>query len=63
MVRRLIELCDLCLADRIERRAKVRYWNDAGEEWHACAKHLKDVEAAGLEYEVIEKKTVPTRAK
>lgn len=49
----LIELCDLCLGDGKRVLAVAVYWNSEDEEWHACSKHLKDVRAVGLRYELL----------
>jgi hypothetical protein len=44
--------CDLCAGDGDLKLAVARYWNDRGEEWHCCRRHLSDVKQAGLEFEV-----------
>ena len=43
--------CDLCADDGELCLAVARYWNDEGEEWHACKKHLTIVKELGLDYE------------
>jgi len=53
MAKDWVTLCDICLADGINRLADARYWNDEGDEWDCCHKHLKDVKAAGLPYEYL----------
>ena len=46
-----VNLCDLCLGEGYHVIAVARYWNDEGEEWHACKKHLVLVKELGLGYE------------
>lgn len=43
--------CDLCAGDGEVKLAVARYWNDEGQEWHCCAKHLRQIEASGLRTE------------
>lgn len=43
--------CDLCVGEGEPRLATARYWNDEGQEWHCCAKHLKQIKGFELEYE------------
>ncbi len=43
--------CNLCAGDGNLNLAVARYWNDEGEEWHCCHKHLQTVKAAGLKSE------------
>jgi len=50
----LVACCDMCLANGITRFAVATYWNDDGDEYGACAKHLPFVKEAGLTFKMLD---------
>ncbi|MFA6897224.1 MAG: hypothetical protein WCQ96_02990 [Patescibacteria group bacterium] len=52
-MRKTIEFCDICYEDDEERRAVARYYGDGDAVYFCCAKCLKTVKSAGLDYEML----------